>query len=100
MTVLPSSKIRWLCAAIVGALLFWSLASGFSGRELRIENFQSEIIVSKDGSIDVTENIQAHFLGGPCNGLNRTIPGEYVTPRSLIYSLFLDLSQITDGNGS
>jgi uncharacterized membrane protein YgcG len=99
MTALRTTKIRWLCAAAVVALLLWTHASGFSGRELRIENFQAEVIVSKDGSIDVTENIQAHFLGGPWHGLYRTIPVEYVTPQGLNYSLFLDIKQITDGSG-
>src|SRR5256885_913940 len=99
MITLRPTKIRWLCVAVVIALLCWTHAIGFSGRELRIENFQSEIIVSPDGSIDVTENIQAHFLGGPWHGLYRTIPVEYVTPQGLNYSLFLDIKRITDGNG-
>lgn len=73
--------------------------SAFSTRELRIESFQSETIVMPDGTIDVTETIQAHFIGGPWHGLYRTIPVEYVTPQDLNYSLFLEVRHVTDGNG-
>jgi uncharacterized membrane protein YgcG len=83
---------------LVSALLF-PAASALSTRELRIENFHSETIVMPDGTIDVTETIQAHFIGGPWHGLFRTIPVEYVTPQGLNYSLFLDVKRVTDGNG-
>ena len=78
---------------------FFPAASSVSARELRIENFHSETIVMPDGSIDVTESIQAHFLGGPWHGLYRTIPVEYVTPQGMNYSLFLDVKRVVDGNG-
>ena len=83
---------------LVSALIF-PAASAFSTRELRIENFHSETIVMPDGTIDVTETIQAHFIGGPWHGLFRTIPVEYVTPQGLNYSLFLDVKRITDASG-
>jgi uncharacterized membrane protein len=73
--------------------------SAFSTRELRIENFHSETLVMPDGAIDVTENIQAHFIGGPWHGLYRTIPVEYVTPQGLNYTLFLDVKRVTDASG-
>src|SRR4029077_20533667 len=89
--------------------LFFLIAIGFvfvlpadpalSTRELRIENFQSETLVMPDGAIDVTETIQAHFIGGPWHGLYRTIPVEYVTPQGLNYSLFLDVKRVTDASG-
>src|SRR6266436_201960 len=84
--------------ALVFAFVF-PAASGLSTRELRIENFQSETIVMPDGTIDVTETIHAHFIGGPWHGLYRTIPVEYVTPQGLNYSLFLDVKRVADGNG-
>jgi uncharacterized membrane protein YgcG len=83
---------------LVSALIF-PAASALSTRELRIENFHSETIVMPDGTIDVTETIQAHFIGAPWHGLFRTIPVEYVTPQGLNYSLFLDVKRVTDGNG-
>jgi uncharacterized membrane protein len=70
-----------------------------STKQLRIERFDEEVVVLPDGSVDVTETIQAHFIGGPWHGLYRTIPVEYVTPQQLNYSLFLDIKSITDGSG-
>ena len=74
-------------------------AQGLCARDLRIENFQAEVIVMPDGTIDVTETIRAHFIGGPWHGLYRTIPVEYVTPQGLNYSLFLDVKRVVDASG-
>jgi uncharacterized membrane protein YgcG len=79
--------------------LSWFLASPADARELRIEKFSSEIVVSANGSIDVTETITARFIGGPWHGLYRSIPVEYVTPQELNYTLFLNVKNITDGSG-
>jgi uncharacterized membrane protein len=98
MRVRPST-IRSLLLIVVISAFFFPAASALSTRELRIENFHSEIIVMPDASIDVTETIQAHFIGGPWHGLYRSIPVEYVTPQGLNYSLFLDVKRVTDGNG-
>ena len=70
-----------------------------SAKELRIENFDAHIVVASNGTIDVTETIRAHFIGGPWHGLYRSIPVEYVTPQGLNYTLFLDVKQVTDGSG-
>src|SRR3954463_1033874 len=99
MRRLRSITMMRLCAALLLIAVALTCASAFSSRELRIENFQSEIIVAPDGSIDVTETIQAHFLGGPWHGLYRTIPVEYVTPQGLNYSLFLDIKRVADASG-
>src|SRR5258708_14675852 len=72
--------------------------SAYSTRELRIENFHSETVVMPDGTIDVTENIQAHFIGGPWHRLYRTIPVEYSTPPRMNYPLFLDVKQVTNAS--
>lgn len=90
-----------LCFLIAAALfLFANPCSSLVTKELRIENFDAEIIVSPNGSINVTEKIQVHFIGGPWHGLYRTIPVEYVTPQGLNYSLFLDVKSVTDVNGN
>src|SRR2546430_2201862 len=99
MRRLRAITIWKFCGALLLMVVALTWAAAFSSRELRIENFQAEIIVAPDGSIDVTENIQAHFFGGPWHGLYRTIPVEYVTPQGLNYSLFLDVKRITDGSG-
>jgi uncharacterized membrane protein len=80
--------------------LFFVLAFGAQARELRIEKFSSEIVVAANGSIDVSETITARFIGGPWHGLYRSIPVEYVTPQELNYTLFLNVKNITDGNGN
>ncbi len=70
------------------------------GKQLRIQKFDSEISVTPDAKVDVTENITFQFRGGPWHGVYRTIPVEYVGPSGLNYSLFLDVRSITDGNGN
>ncbi|MBZ5529114.1 MAG: DUF2207 domain-containing protein [Acidobacteriia bacterium] len=75
------------------------LAPAAAARELRIEQFDSKVFVLADGSIRVTETIQAEFIGS-WRGLYRDIPVEYVTPQGFNYSLFLDVTRITDGEGN
>src|ERR1700752_607355 len=87
-----------LAIALVLAFAFPAVLA-LSTRQLHIEDFHSETIVMPDGTIDVTETIQAHFIGGPWHGLYRTIPVEYVTPQGLNYSLFLDIKRVAGANG-
>jgi len=88
-------------SALVLLLLFFFPAYLFAqGRQLRIQKFESEITVTPDAKVDVTENITFQFKGGPWHGVYRTIPVEYVGPNGLNYSLFLDIRSITDGNGN
>jgi uncharacterized membrane protein len=94
-----STSLRCLLAAVLIAALFFPSASAYITREQRLENFRSEAIVMPDGSIDVTENIQMHFFGGPWHGLYRSVPVEYVTPQGFNYSLFLTVKRITDASG-
>ena len=84
---------------IIAPLLFSSLALPANAKELRIEKFDAKIHVDSDGSISVTEVIQAHFIGAPWHGLYRSIPVEYVTPQGLNYTLFLNVKRISDGSG-
>ena len=99
MTRVRRIAIRSLLAVTVVLFFVFPEALAFSTRELRIENFHSETIVMPDGTIDVTETIQAHFIGSPWHGLYRTIPVEYVTPQGLNYSLFLDVKRVTNATG-
>jgi hypothetical protein len=91
---------RWLIAAVLLALFCLSFTAGAGAKELRIEKFNSDIVVTPDGVVAVTESIQVHFLGGPWHGLYRSIPVEYVTPQGLNYTLFLTVKSVTDGNGN
>jgi uncharacterized membrane protein len=89
------SNSRWL----VTALLFLVCSFAAQAKELRIEKFNAKISVLPDSSVDITETITAHFIGGPWHGLYREIPVEYVTPQQMNYSLFLDIKSVTDGDG-
>jgi uncharacterized membrane protein len=86
---------RFLTAFL--ALLFLSIC-GVSARELEIQNFHADVQVSPDGSINVTEKIQVHFIGS-WQGLYRSIPIEYVTPQGFNYTLFVDVKRVTDEDG-
>jgi len=94
-----SITIRLFLLIFVISAFVFPAVSAYSTRELRVENFHSETLVMPDGTIDVTENIQAHFIGGPWHGLYRSIPVEYVTPQGLNYTLFLDIKGVTDASG-
>ena len=99
MKRLSLSSATWSLLAAVFLAVCLLFAPAASARELRIEKFDSKVIVSPDGSIDVTETIAVHFIGS-WRGLYREIPVEYVTPQGLNYSLFLDVRAITDESGN
>jgi uncharacterized membrane protein len=84
--------------AVIGTITLFGVATA-QAKELRIENFDAHIVVASNGTIDVTETIQAHFIGSGWHGLYRSIPVEYVTPQGLNYTLFVDVQRVTDGNG-
>ena len=79
---------------LAGVLLL-VVASGAGARSLEISRFDAAIGVAADGSIDVQESIVVHFTGA-WNGIYRTIPVEYRTPRGLDYSLRLSIASITN----
>ncbi len=86
---------RWLALLLLCCFCL-SLASA---KELKIERFNAQIAVLPDSSINVTESVTVHFMGGPWHGLYRLIPVEYVTPQGMNYSLFLSVTRVTDGAG-
>jgi uncharacterized membrane protein YgcG len=85
---------RGACALAV----LLALAASVSARELKIQQFSAKIFVETDSSLNVTETIEANFIGA-WHGLYRTIPIEYVTPQGLNYSLFVKLEGVTDAAG-
>jgi uncharacterized membrane protein len=97
------TKFGRLCPPILVALVLCALLAvrtfPLTGKQLVIDDFHAEVIVSPDSSVDVTETIQAHFYGVGWHGLYRTIPVEYVTPQGFNYTLFLSIKKITDANG-
>src|SRR5260370_25145773 len=83
----PTSSVRWLVLAL---LLFF--CSSTNAKELKIEKFDAQIVVLPDSTVNVTESITVHFIGGPWHGLYREIPLQYETPHTMNYSLFLTIT--------
>ena len=80
-------------------LLFaFALAAPASARQLKIEKFSAEIFVQPDATLDVTETIEANFIG-VWHGLYRTIPVEYAGPGGFNYSLYVKFDGATDAAG-
>src|SRR6202022_1225938 len=73
-------------------------AAPAAARQLKIQKFSAEIFVQQDSALNVTETIEANFIGS-WHGLYRTIPIEYVTPQGFNYSLFVKFDGATDDAG-
>ncbi len=83
-------------AAIV--LLAFFAAMPALARTLVFKHFDAQIQVHPDGTIDVTEVIEAQFTGA-WHGIYRTIPVEYTDAEGLNYTLLLDQISATDSDG-
>jgi hypothetical protein len=95
----PSSRrgnLRFFKAAAVCFLLL-STSSLFA-RSWRVTDFNDTISVHEDGSSDVHERITLAFAG-EWHGIYRFIPIEYPGARGTNYTLFLNVTGVTDGNG-
>jgi uncharacterized membrane protein YgcG len=88
---------RLVRLALLFLLVFPFVASA-SARELKIQKFSAEIFVQPDSTLDVTETIEANFIGA-WHGLYRTIPVEYMTPQGFNYTLFVTLDSAKDDRG-
>jgi len=73
--------MHYRCLGIFLLLIFApSSAVPAFAREIAIKHFDEQIQVMPDGTIDVTESIEAQFIGS-WHGIYRTIPVEYTTPQ-------------------
>ena len=88
-------RIRCIVAII---LLTLSVAMPAIARTLVFKHFDAQIQVHPDGTIDVTEVIEAQFTGA-WHGIYRTIPVEYTDDAGLNYTLLLDQISATDNDG-
>jgi uncharacterized membrane protein YgcG len=97
--VIPSGARNpsWFILLFLALFIVLSAAAPAFAKELRIEGFHSEIVVLPNSTIDITETIDARFIGSPWNGLFRTIPVEYPGPGGFNYSLFLTDVSATEG---
>ncbi len=82
--------------AIILLALFAAMPA--SARTLVFKHFDAQIQVHPDGTIDVTEVIEAQFTGA-WHGIYRTIPVEYTDAAGLNYTLLLDQISATDSDG-
>lgn len=90
---------RWLAALFSVFCLPSLLCAPASAKERRLLKFHSDIDVLSDSSVDVSENITFQFIGGPWQGIYRSVPVEYSGPGGLNYSLFLNVKRVSDENG-
>src|ERR1700739_1169144 len=91
---------RWLTALFSVFCVLSLLCASASAKERRLLKFHSDIDVLSDSSVDVTENITFQFIGGPWQGIYRSIPVEYAVPGGLNYSLFLNVKRVSDESGN
>jgi uncharacterized membrane protein YgcG len=64
----------------------------------RVTDFDGNISIRENGSVEVRERITLAF-SGEWHGIHRFIPVEYPGARGTNYTLFLKVDSITDGNG-
>jgi uncharacterized membrane protein YgcG len=76
-----------------------ALSALAASRQIIIQHFDDEVVVGEDGTIDVTETMEARFIGENWHGLYRSIPIEYTNPQGLNYTLLIDHVSATDSNG-
>src|SRR5437879_11241102 len=88
----------FLRAAALLAAIIALFAAPASARQLKIQKFSTEVFVQQDSALNVTETIEANFIGS-WHGLYRSIPIEYVTPQGFNYSLFVRFDGATDAAG-
>src|SRR5258708_2802307 len=89
---------HFLRAAILLTAIIAVFSTPVAARQLKIQKFSTEVFVQQDSALNVTETIEANFIGS-WHGLYRSIPIEYVTPQGFNYSLFVKFDGATDAAG-
>jgi uncharacterized membrane protein len=89
---------RFTRSYLWAAFVFLSLPTALFAKNWRVSDFNDNITISEDGSAFVQERITLTFVG-EWHGIHRFIPVEYPGPRGTNYTLFLDITSVTDGNG-
>jgi uncharacterized membrane protein len=89
---------RLLRTATFLAAIIAVFSTPAAARQLKIQKFSAEVLVQQDSALNVTETIEANFIGS-WHGLYRSIPIEYVTPQGFNYSLFVKFDGATDAAG-
>lgn len=79
------------------ALLFATCLPA-QARSWRIANFDATVRLDERGRARITERISLVFIG-QFQGIHRNIPVEYPGPNDTNYTLFLNVTSVTDGDG-
>jgi hypothetical protein len=93
------------CLALFGAFAIAALVLATAStahaqsRSLDIREMNAQIVVSRSGSVTVTERFVVQF-NGSWNGIYRSIPLEYPAPGGLNYTLRLRIVSVTDDSGN
>src|SRR5271169_4174144 len=74
------------------------LVAPLAAKSWRVADFQDNITVEQDGRAVVNERITLVFVG-EWHGIHRTIPIEYPGPNGTNYELYLDVTNVSDGEG-
>jgi uncharacterized membrane protein len=81
------------------ALLCLILSTTAFASEWHITNFASSIVVAQDGTTTIREHLEVAFEG-EFHGIYRDIPIRYPGPYGSNYTLFLNVTGVTDGSGN
>jgi len=84
--------------AALGGLASPRVAWAQGAREWRLTSFDAQIEVFQSGDVLVTETLMPHF-DGQFNGIYRSIPVEYRTPRGFREKLRLNVEAVEDDAG-
>ena len=97
----PCEISAWvlLRCAVICCLLASLVPFSLAAREIVVQHFDERVVISPDGTIEVTETIEAQFIGSNWHGIYRTIPVEYTTPAGLDYKLLLEPLSVADDTG-
>jgi len=90
--------VAWVRSLVRFCLCCFSLAAPLLAQNWRIADFQDTINIREDGSASVRERLTLVFEGEH-HGIHRTIPVENIGPRGTNYTLFLNVTGVTDENG-
>lgn len=94
----PSRRLKFCRYFLFAVILALCAPLPAAARSWRIADFTDTITVTTDGSTAVHERLTLVFIG-EWHGIHRTIPVEYPGPRGTNYTLYLDVTGVTDGNG-
>jgi uncharacterized membrane protein YgcG len=90
------SKLRLY--RVIAVCVFLFCATFAVAKSWRVADFNDNISIHGNGSADVSERITLTFVG-EWHGIHRFIPIEYPGPQGTNYTLFLNVTAVSDGNG-